>query len=291
MHSGEDPVRIKKIINNNIVAAIDKLGNEMILTGKGIGFKRAVGQFINADRVEKVYRMEEKNYQRRLRELVQQIPLEHLEVTDEMIDHIRQVLGKPVNESLLISLADHISFAIQRMEQGINFDNPLRSSIMCYYPAEYNLGLDCLAVIEHRLKVRLPESEASYIAMHIVNAELNSDMGSTNAMVQLINGCVEAAEKYYGKVFDKDSLDFSRFAVHLRYLVQRLYQGKCLADKDDPNNTFHTMIQQSCPKEYACAVNIADYIEKTYGSGISEEEKVYLTIHLKRMKGAEAGEG
>ncbi|MCR5293898.1 MAG: PRD domain-containing protein [Lachnospiraceae bacterium] len=281
--SGENQIRIKKVINNNIVEALDKSGNEMILTGRGIGFKRTVGQFIDMTKVEKTYHMEEKNYQRKLRELVRQIPLAHLDATQEMIDHIQQVLGKPVNESLLISLADHISFAIRRLEEGMNFDNPLRSSIMCYYPMEYNLGLDCLMIIERRLHARLPESEASFIAMHILNAELNSDMSSTNSMVRLMNGCIDEAEAYYGKTFDRDSLDFSRFAVHLRYLIQRLYQGKCLK-KDSDNNSFLEMIQSSCRREYGCAEHIADYIRKTYGSGISEEEKIYLTIHLKRME-------
>ena len=75
--------------------------------------------------VEKVYRMEDKSVQRRLRELVEQIPLEHLRLTEEMIAEIRKVITQPLNESLLITLADHVSFAIQRKAQGIEFKNPL----------------------------------------------------------------------------------------------------------------------------------------------------------------------
>ena len=51
-------MRIKKVINNNILCVIDEKGNEMIVTGKGLGFGRKVAQFVDPAQVEKVYRME-----------------------------------------------------------------------------------------------------------------------------------------------------------------------------------------------------------------------------------------
>ena len=77
-------MRIKKVINNNILCVIDEKGSEMIVTGRGIGFGRKVGQFVDPGQVEKTYRMEDQKEQRRLRELVEQIPLEHLRLTEEM---------------------------------------------------------------------------------------------------------------------------------------------------------------------------------------------------------------
>ena len=53
-------MRIKKVINNNILCAIDEKGNELIVTGKGIGFKRFTGELIDQARIEKIYRMEGK---------------------------------------------------------------------------------------------------------------------------------------------------------------------------------------------------------------------------------------
>ena len=111
-------MRIKKVINNNILCVIDEKGHESIVTGRGLGFGRKVGQFVDSGGVEKIYRMEDKTGQRRLRELVEQIPLEHLHLTEQMIETIRSEIRQPLNESLLITLADHISFAIQRKAQG-----------------------------------------------------------------------------------------------------------------------------------------------------------------------------
>ena len=133
-------MKIKKVINNNLLCVVNEQGHEMIVSGKGIGFKRKFGETVDPSTVEKAYHMEGKAAQRRLRELVEQIPTEYLDLTQELIDHIKTQITQPLNESLIITLADHISFAIQRKAQGIEFENPLTESIMCYYPTEYHLG-------------------------------------------------------------------------------------------------------------------------------------------------------
>lgn len=277
-------MKIKKVINNNILCTIDEKGNEMIVTGKGIGFKRKTGEHIDPSLIEKTYRMVGKGEQKRLRELVEQIPMDHLRLTQELIDYIKSQISQQLNESLLITLADHISFAIKRNEQGVKFQNPLSASIMCYYPAEHRLGLYCLRVIEKTYGIKLHPDEASFIALHIVNAELNTNMTEMHDMTKLLDGCIRVTEFYYHKNFDRESLDFSRFVVHLRYLVQRLYQGTSLEDSADSHDvTFRELIRRNCKEHYECACRIASYIESNYDKTVSEEEKMYLTIHLKRL--------
>ena len=46
-------MKIKKIINNNMVC-VDHGGKEMIVSGKGIGFRRKKGEKIDISRVEKM---------------------------------------------------------------------------------------------------------------------------------------------------------------------------------------------------------------------------------------------
>ncbi len=282
-------MRIKRIINNNILCVIDEKGGESIVTGRGLGFGRKVGQFVDPAAVEKVYRMEDKSVQRRLRELVEQIPLEHLRLTEEMISEIRKVITQPLNESLLITLADHVSFAIQRKAQGIEFKNPLAGSILCYYPAEYQMGRKCLEMIRDRCGVELNPDEAAFIALHIVNAELNTNMSEMYDITRLIDGVVEVVEYFYcGRgSFDRESLHFSRFVVHLRYFAQRLFQDKLMPDTDAPEDlSFREMIVQNCPTHYKCALCIAEYVKNTWHKELSQEELLYLTIHLKRVAGS-----
>lgn len=282
-------MRIKKIINNNILCAVDEKGNELIVTGRGIGFQRHRGEIIDASLVERTYRMEEKTEQRKLQELVEKIPVEHLNLTEDLIAHIKAQIPQKLNESLLITLADHISFAILRKAQGVEFSNPLKGAIMCYYPTEHQLGQHCLRVIRERLGVALHEDEAAFIALHIVNAELNTNMSEMYEITKLIEGTICVVEYYYQKKFDRESLDFSRFVVYLRYFAQRLFQGKIMEDaQTEQDEMFRQMIMKSCKEHYRCAQCIADYIRNTYQKELSGEELTYLTIHLKRINlGAE----
>ena len=257
-------MRIKKIINNNILCAVDEKGNELIVTGRGIGFQRHRGETLDPALVERTYRMEEKTGQRKLRELVEKIPIEHLTLTESMIAHIKTEIPQKLNESLLITLADHISFAILRKAQGVEFSNPLKGSIMCYYPTEYHLGQYCLNVIREQLGVTLHEDEAASIALHIVNAELNTNMSEMYDITKLIEGTLSVVEYFYQKQFDRESLDFNRFVVHLRYFAQRLFQGKIMEDaQDERDEMFRQLIMKNCKEHYKCAQCIGEYVKNT----------------------------
>lgn len=277
-------MRIKKIINNNILCVVDEKGNELIVTGRGIGFQRHRGEFLDPSAVERTYRMEEKAEQKKLRELVEKIPIEHLALTEALIEHIKTQIPQKLNQSLLITLADHISFAIQRKEQGIVFSNPLKGSIMCYYPAEYHMGQYCLRVIREQLGAVLHEDEAAFIALHIVNAELNTNMSEMYDITNLIEGALSVVEYFYQQKFDRESLDFSRFVVHLRYFAQRLFQNNMMADNQGEHDImFRQLIKKNCREHYKCAQCIGTYVQNTYQKALSEEELTYLTIHLKRI--------
>ena len=277
-------MRIKKLINNNILCVVDKKGNELIVTGRGIGFQRHRGEFVDPALVERTYRMEEKAEQKKLRELVEKIPIEHLALTEALIEHIKTQIPQKLNQSLLITLADHISFAIARKAQGVEFSNPLKGSIMCYYPTEYHLGQHCLKVVREQLGVALQEDEAAFIALHIVNAELNTNMSEMYDITNLIEGALSVVEYFYQRKFDRESLDFNRFVVHLRYFAQRLFQGKMMEDDQGEHDVmFRQLIMKNCKEHYKCAQCIGDYVKNTYQKTLSEEELTYLTIHLKRI--------
>ena len=275
-------MRIKKVINNNILCVVDDRGSEMIVTGKGLGFKRKIGERVDPALFEKTYHMEDKAEQRKLRELCEQIPIEHLKLTQDLIEYIKGEITAPLNEALLITLADHISFAIKRKENGVEFTNPLQGAIMSYYPTEYHLGQHCLKVIQEETRANLNPSEAAFIAMHIVNAELNTSMSVMYDMTKLIEGTLEVVEYYYQKKFDRESLDFNRFIVHLRYFAQRLFQA-APRQEDEYDAEFQEMIIRSCKQHYKCAQHIAEYIRNAYQKEVSGEELIYLTIHLKRI--------
>ncbi|MDD2992171.1 MAG: PRD domain-containing protein [Pygmaiobacter sp.] len=279
---------IKKVINNNVLCVADAQNRELIVTGKGIGFGHHAGEALPDTAVEKTYRMESSAVQRKLLDLSEQIPYEHLALTDALVGYIRTQLHYPLNESLLITLADHISFAVERARQNIRFTNPLMDSIRAYYPEEYRLGVYCLGQISTRLGVSLADDEAGFIALHIVNAELNTSMPVVNEITKFVEGCVQVVEYYYHTHYDRESLDFNRFSLHLRFFGQRLFQDKMEQDADNEHDRlFRQLIARNCARHYQCATCVAEYVQKTWHKTLSDEEMVFLTLHLKRINPGE----
>ena len=89
-------------------------------------------------------------------------------------------------------------------------------------------------------------------------------------------------EYFYQKTFDRESLDFNRFVVHLRYFAQRLFQT-VPQQTDEYDADFQEMIIRSCKQHYKCAQHIGEYIHNAYQKEVSNAELIYLTIHLKRI--------
>lgn len=276
-------MKIIKTINNNTVCVIGKNGKEQIVSGKGIGFGKKYGDYVDPKQIQKTYFITSSALQNKLIELLSEIPYEYIKFTDDMVSYIRKQIPSKLNESLLVTLSDHISFAIERKKQGIEFTNPLMDSIRDCYPEELKLGMYCVEQLKERLGITLIPDEAGFIAMHIVNARLDTKMSDIYEITKMINGCIEIAEYFYSKKFDRSHVAFERFMVHLKYLAQRLFKNQPLPETFKDDKSFIAMIKKSCAKHYKCAECIQEYILKTYNKIVSEDELITLTIHLKKI--------
>lgn len=277
---------IKKVINNNIVSVVDERGRELIVSGRGVGFGKKAGDEVSRENIRKIYKMTSTDVQRRLIELLDEIPYEHLKLTEELIDIIRSEIPYEISENFILTLADHISFAIKRREMGMEFSNPLLDSIREYYPEEYRLGEKCVKHIAKKTGEDLGADEAGTIAAHIVNAELNTSMNKTYKITAAINDCVRVAEKFYKMEFDKTSVEFLRLSVHLRFFIQRVLDEKYSGD-EQIEKELSDVVKSVFKTHYDCAVSIASYIKYKHKRNVNEPDIIYLAIELNRSMTAE----
>ncbi|WP_235828988.1 BglG family transcription antiterminator LicT [Anaerosacchariphilus polymeriproducens] len=271
---------ITKVINNNIVCSVDSGGNEIILRGLGIGFQKKVKDEIPKEKIEKIYKISNASTSNKLQELLKNIPLEYVSTCTEIIEYAKKVLGKRLNDNIYITLTDHISFAIERKQQDLEYTNALLSEIRSFYSQEYEIGIQALAIIEEKLGIRLSLDEAGFIALHIINAELDTDMSNMVSITNLIQNAILIVKEYYNIEWDEESLHCVRFVTHLKFFGQRLFQNKITKDDDIG---FQNMVKKRYPKDYGCALKIKEYIEGTFKRKITEEEMVFLTVHLRRI--------
>ncbi len=273
-------MKIEKIINNNIVSSFDNKDREIIVMGRGLGFGRKIGETIEDAKVEKVFRMDTEAETAHLQSVLADVPLENIQVTDEIITYSKTAITKKLNKSIYITLTDHINFAIERYKQGLNFNNALLWEIKKFYVQEYAVGKKALEIIKERLDIELPSDEAASIAMHFVNAEFGTDMPYTIDITKLIQGVLKIIKYNYQMEIDEDSLNYERFITHLKFFSQRIITNRANAGHDEE---FYEMIKNQYYEDYKCAEKIKKYIETEFKMQVPEEELVYLTVHLKRI--------
>lgn len=275
-----DNIIIEKVINNNIISAYEKSGAEVIVMGRGIGFKKKQGEVVPADQISKIFRIKSRTLAEQFKELLANMPLERVRISDEIISHAKDHLKLKLNQSIYVTLTDHINFAIERVSQGIEPQNALLWEIKRFYPQEFQLGIYALELIHDRLGILLPEDEAGFIALHFVNAEYGTDIRDAVKFPDQMQAIVDIVERDLGILLDESSLHYERFMTHIKFLIQRIYRKELLFSED---RELSLLMQRKYPREYQCSVKVAEYIMQATGSRLSEEEIMYLSVHIRRV--------
>lgn len=272
---------INKVINNNIVSVIEN-NTEKIVMGRGLGFNKKPGDSISEDKIEKIFVMNNENHSHKFKELIVDIPLEHMLLGDEIISYAKQNLGKKLSDLLYISLIDHIYTSIERSKINIFIKNDLIWDIKRFYPDEYKIGEFAIKLIKERFDVELPVDEAGFIALHLVNA--SQEGGNFKDVVEesnIMHDITNIVKYEFNKEFDEDSVYYYRFITHLKFFAKRVVLGNTY--NDGVEDELLELIKVKYRNSYNCVKNIGAFLKNTYNYEISKEEELYLTIHIERV--------
>ncbi|MDN4619960.1 PRD domain-containing protein [Paenibacillus sp. PsM32] len=280
-------MKIAQVLNNNVVTVINPAEQEMVVMGRGIGFKKHPGDLVDETKVEKVFKLENREVSQKLMTLLSDIPIEYVDCSDEIIRYAQTILGSKLHDSIYISLTDHIHFAIERYRQGIEIRNAILWEIKKLYRKEYIIGMKALQMIEDKLGVELTEDEGGFIALHFVNSQLNGEMSETISMTNIVKDVLRIVTRHYVFEMDEESLSYFRFLTHLKFFAQRVLHDTV---SDSGDNPLHDMVKVQYPNAYACAQKIQSYTSKIHQRTLSKDELLYLTIHIERITKAEHAE-
>ena len=158
------------------------------------------------------------------------------------------------------------------------FQNQLVWEIRRFYPEEYQVAKKSIAIVNDALNISLSEDEASFIALHIINAEINGkELQSVIEMTKLIKDICNIVQYEFNIAFDEESLTYTRFILHLKFFSQRLLLHENVMEEA---NFLYDQVEQNMSEAFLCAKKISTYIKKSYEYEISKSEIVYLTIHI-----------
>ena len=277
----EGRFRIKRVFTNSVVLGVDQRGQELVLLGRGLGFQGCVGDVVDERLVEKTFVAEGSDTAERIAAFVDEISIEDIEVTEEIVRAGQIALGPYITNRMLIPLADHISFALLRAREGASIEYPLRWEVSYLYPAEVAFSRAALRIIERRRGIALPPLEAIPIALRFVNAQFGSpEMSTTMRMTEVLTQALAIIRDDFRIEIDDDSVTVARFVTDLRYLFLRESQG---AQLPGIAIELHHAVQAAQPREYGCALRIAALLDEHFDWQVNDDELLYLSLHVARL--------
>lgn len=272
---------IQKIYNNNVVLVVDDETNkELVLTGCGIGFKKKVGEKVDQEKIEKKFVMEDENLAKKITRIATEVDEDIFNVTSKIIEYAKQNLNAELDDYIYVALADHISFAIKRYNQNIEIKNDLLYEIKRIHKKEFQIGIWAIDYINKEFNVNFTKDEAAFIAMHIINANYKESTKESFLMTKIVKEILNIIRYYYSVEFKEDDFNYDRLVTHLKFFAKRLIKKEQVEDND---NELLEIIKIQYEKPYNCSCKIKKYIEDNHEYIVTEDELLYLTLHINRV--------
>lgn len=270
--------KVIKVFNNNVLF-VSENEKEKILFGKGIGFGKKIGDIIKAGlEVDKIFTIEDKTNSANFNELMNYADQDIIALSEEIIAMISNELQEELDEKIHISLTDHMIFALKRLEDNEEIQNPFLVETETLYKREFDIAKKAALMIEKATGIEIPDGEVGFIALHIHSARNKGGLSNTIKYNFVSNSVVEFLEDEMNIEIDRQSLDYARFLTHIRFAIERILS-------DNPiRNDLISAIKKQYKDSYKVARKAAKIIENQLCIEVVEDEIAYLAIHIERLK-------
>lgn len=271
---------IEKVLNSSVVLAKNSKNEEVIILGKGIGYGKKPGQEVESGPDERVFIPLKSKDGNQLKEILDEIPADYLEVCHEIVTYAEHTLGTTLNKHVYLALTDHLFYAVQRKEKNINILNKLYWNVLNFYPKEFSVGVYGIKCIKEKTGVELSEEEAANIAFHIINASKQKESNYDAIRASKLIKSIVTTVTYYMKIdMDHSSINYTRFINHLQFFVERFFADEML----DGDSRIYRLMMEESPQAIECAERIRTLTQKEYNKFITDEEVAYLAVHIHRI--------
>lgn len=265
-------------INHNAAICEDGAGHQLIALGRGIGFGDMPHEVALEDVTRTFYGIDPKYLA-----FIEEVDPDVLEFSAQLADVVTQQVSYELSPNLPITLADHIQFALKRARDHLVVPMPLAEDVEQAHPVEYRLAQMAVRGMQKTFGVRVDRHEAAGVALSIVNAAVAPSQRralATKREERLLEHVAEAVEREMGVTVDRDSFAYARFTTHIRYLIERVQKGEPI---ESENSGLYEVLAEQYPRAATCARALAAEIRAAYGEPLTEEELVYLIMHINRI--------
>lgn len=276
--------RIGKVLNHNSIIGIKADDNkEYLIMGKGIAFGRKVCERIEVGPEATVYSLHELTERGKAKDIIKSVSPVCLELANEVLNRAEKEFGK-IDRSILFPMADHIEFAVRRIQNHEQISNPLTQDIRILFGREYKVAQCMEQLLLEKLQVQIDEHEIGYIALHIHSAIEEENISQAMQVAGAVRDCISLVEKRTGEKIDVMSLDYNRLMNHVRCMVARSINGEKL------KVSMNDYMAVKFPEAFHVAEEICAEMERNMKITLDEVEIGYLAIHIGRVMDNELGE-
>lgn len=272
-------VKIVKKINNNVAVGIDGNHREMIVCGKGIGFGLMPYELNDLSRIDRTYYDIDAKYIG----LLNEIPEDIFNLVSRLVEIVKSKIDVQLNPNLVFILADHVHFSITRYKKGMNLALPYSYELEYEYPQFTQIARWFVKNVNKKMNVHLENGEITSIVMHFVNATENNGQTcpqSADKTENIIRRVTRIVEEYFGMAIDRSSFNYFRFKNHLKYFVQRKEKNE---EFKDSNTELYREMRNLYPGTNECVSRIDDYLGEVFHERCSQDELLYLMVHVNRL--------
>jgi Transcriptional antiterminator len=266
--------KVVKVINNSAIIAWDK-NEEVILLGKGIGFQKKENDVIcESTAIEKKYQLvkaKDYNDSEKGKQMLSFIAL--------VIELMDKATNNEFSYTTMKSLTDHIAAMYLRIINNENLENPFHYEIKALYARDYQIGQQIGEEIFERTNIRIPESELDFLTLYVHNGNSNDAKAKMDLIHSIIYQVSSLLEDKYHMKLNKDSIAYSRFIVHLRFVIERIMRRET-----NPDINLKDLFMDKFTKYEDICRDIVLILENELHTTITDDERVYLLIHMARLK-------
>lgn len=269
-----------KVLNNNVVVTVNAEGREQVLMGRGLGFGLKSADEIDYTKVEKTFVLSSGDDVDNITHVLASAPLEVVTTVVASVEEAERSLGRELGKHLAIGIVDHLSFVLHRLARGIRIPGGPSPELAVLYPQEWTIASQMRDRFSRDLSTDLPPEEVVFITMHLLGATCDEPNGTAASLFRRVQHVVTIVEGAFGAPIDTAGHDYARFILHVKFLLQRLVTQTMLSNSDA---SFYEFAKHSYPRAHSVAEDVRDYVLAATGSTLTDEEMLYVTVHIQRL--------
>ncbi len=273
--------RIVKALNHNavIVLSPDKQKRFLVLY-KGIGFGRKTAERLELPEEAELYSLEAASERGDATSIVSHVDPVCLEIAGRILGEAEKTFKK-VDRQIVFPMADHLSFAIQRMKNGEGIHNPLKEDIQLLFHSEYKVASSVQEEVKERLGVELSEDEIGFLALHVHSSIEDESVSQSLKTAQIVRSCIGFIEDKTGQKLQVTSIGYNRMMNHIRYMVTRMEIG------EEIKMNLNDYMRVKYPEMYHLSEEICNEMSRFLKKEYHDSEIGYLAMHIARVIGVE----